>query len=38
VTAVSRDRFSYLVQRTPFFATLVMRTLAERLRRTTDRI
>lgn len=38
VTAVSRDRFSYLVQRTPFFATLVMRTLAERLRRTTERI
>lgn len=38
VTAVSRERFTYLVQRTPFFATLVMRTLADRLRRTTERL
>jgi CRP-like cAMP-binding protein len=30
--AVDEKRFHYLVQQTPFFATQVMRVLAERLR------
>lgn len=38
VATVSRERFGYLVRETPFFALHVMRTLAERLRRTNDRI
>jgi CRP-like cAMP-binding protein len=32
--AVDEQRFSYLVQQAPYFATSVMRTLAERLRAT----
>jgi CRP/FNR family transcriptional regulator, cyclic AMP receptor protein len=37
-TAVSRERFEFLVRQTPFFALHVMRVLAERVRRTTDRL
>lgn len=33
--AIDEKRFQYLVQQTPYFATQVMRTMAERLR-TTD--
>ena len=32
--AVDEKRFHFLVQQTPFFATRVMRVMAERLRRT----
>lgn len=32
--AVDEKRFQFLVQQTPFFATQVMRVMAERLRRT----
>lgn len=35
---VSRERFAFLVQQTPFFALHVMRVLADRLRRTTERL
>lgn len=38
VAVVSRDRFAFLIQQTPFFALHVMRVLAERLRRTTSRL
>jgi len=36
--AVDEKRFHYLVQQVPFFATQVMRTLAERLRATNQRL
>ena len=32
--AVDEKRFQFLVQQTPFFATQVMRMMAERLRKT----
>ena len=34
--AIDEKRFLYLVQQTPFFATQVMRVLAERVRATTQ--
>jgi CRP-like cAMP-binding protein len=34
--AVDERRFQFLVQQTPFFATQVMRVMAERLRRTNE--
>ncbi|MCK6405435.1 MAG: cyclic nucleotide-binding domain-containing protein [Rhodocyclaceae bacterium] len=34
--AIDEKRFQYLVQQTPFFATQVMRVLAERLRATDE--
>lgn len=34
--AIDEKRFQYLVQQTPFFATRVMRVLAERLRATDE--
>ena len=34
--AIDEKRFQYLVQQTPFFAMQVMRTLAERLRATSE--
>jgi len=36
--AVDEKRFHYLVQQVPFFATQVMRTLAERLRAANERL
>lgn len=36
--AIDEKRFHYLVQQVPFFATQVMRTLAERLRATNQRL
>lgn len=36
--AVDEKRFHFLVQQVPFFATQVMRTLAERLRATNQRL
>lgn len=38
LATVSRDRFTFLVQQTPHFALHVMRVLADRLRRTTQRL
>jgi CRP-like cAMP-binding protein len=38
LAAVSRERFTFLIQQTPFFALHVMRVVAERLRRTTGRL
>lgn len=38
LTAVTRQHFLLLVQRTPVFALQVMRVMAERLRRATERI
>jgi CRP-like cAMP-binding protein len=38
LAVVSRERFTFLAQQTPFFALHVMRVLADRLRRTTDRL
>jgi CRP-like cAMP-binding protein len=35
---VDEKRFLFLVQQTPYFALQVMRTLAERLRRTNERV
>lgn len=35
---IDEKRFHYLVQQTPFFATQVMRVLAERLRATNQRV
>jgi CRP-like cAMP-binding protein len=32
--AIDEPRFQFLVQQTPYFATQVMRVMAERLRRT----
>jgi CRP-like cAMP-binding protein len=37
LVAVDVTRFTYLVQQTPYFAIDVMRVLAERLRRETER-
>lgn len=34
--AIDEKRFQYLVQQTPFFATQVMRVMAERLRAAND--
>ena len=36
--AVDEKRFQFLVQQTPFFATQVMRVMADRLRNTNQRI
>ncbi len=36
--AVDEKRFQFLVQQTPFFATQVMRVMAERLRRVNQRL
>lgn len=36
--AVDEKRFQFLVQQTPFFATQVMRVMAERLRSTNQRV
>ena len=36
--AVDEKRFQFLVQQTPFFATQVMRMMAERLRKTNQLI
>ena len=36
--AVDERRFQFLVQQTPFFATQVMRVMAERLRRTNQMV
>jgi len=36
--AVDEQRFNFLVQQAPFFATSVMRTLAERLRSTSHEL
>jgi CRP-like cAMP-binding protein len=34
--AIDEKRFQYLVQQTPYFATQVMRVMAERLRAAND--
>lgn len=36
--AIDEKRFLYLVQQTPYFATQVMRVMAERLRATNQRV
>ena len=36
--AVDEKRFQFLVQQTPFFATQVMRVMADRLRNTNQRV
>jgi CRP-like cAMP-binding protein len=35
--AIGRRRFWFLVQETPYFAEIVMRVMADRLRRETSR-
>jgi CRP/FNR family transcriptional regulator, cyclic AMP receptor protein len=38
LVAIDQRRFEFLVQQTPFFAVQVMQIMADRLRRTSDRV